>query len=182
MKRHPFVIVLFCLSSLFIAPSGLDALTIPASEDSSTGPGGKLTTSSNGAATLLVNSTSQAFVYFSLEDVPEGAVVRFARLRLYFSTVTSAGQGVSIHRITTPWQESSAGALPAFTQAPIASIPADRIGARRFVSVDVSSLVQDWIDNPASNEGLAVAAVIAVPPLKTASLRRLLYAAFFIRR
>jgi formylglycine-generating enzyme required for sulfatase activity len=120
---------------------------------------------------LVVSSSSQAFVYFSLEDVPEGAVVRFARLRLYFASVTSAGQGLSIHRITSPWQESSAGALPAFTQAPIASIPPDRIGARRFVSVDVSSLVQDWIDNPASNEGLAVAAVSAVPPAKTAGLR-----------
>ncbi len=80
MKCAPWVTVSLIGILSLLSDVGL-GLTIPASEDSTTGSGGKLTVSSNSAPTLLVSSSSQGFVYFSLEDLPEDAVIRFARLR-----------------------------------------------------------------------------------------------------
>jgi hypothetical protein len=49
MKRHALFVALLCLSSLLIAASKLNALTIPASEDSYTAPGNKLSLATNNA-------------------------------------------------------------------------------------------------------------------------------------
>jgi hypothetical protein len=56
MKCHPlFFVFCFCFSALFFAASSLNALTIPASEDSYTAPRNTLSYSTNNANSLIVD-------------------------------------------------------------------------------------------------------------------------------
>lgn len=169
IRNTPFFALLF--TACLFANRPANALTIPASEDSSIGAGGKLSAYSNTSSTLSISSSGQAFVYFSLEELPSDAILGFARLRLYFNSVTTSGDGLTVHKVTSPWQESAQGAPPTFSSTPVATVTAERIRAKRFVTVDVTSVVQEWIENPRSNEGLAIAAVPVNPVSKTANVK-----------
>jgi hypothetical protein len=63
----------------------LPALTIPASEDTTTYQN-KFTAAASFSSVLMVDSTRVALVYFNLDDIPEGAAVKMARLRMYTSS------------------------------------------------------------------------------------------------
>ncbi len=133
--------------------------------------GGSLTTAGNRASTLWINAKSKAFISFNLEDIPENAELRFARLRIYCSHAVSVGQGLSIHQVTSEWDESTTGASPAFSGAPLASIPAEKIAPKRFLSVDVTAAVLEWLRKPESNHGLAILPVTGRTPNETANIR-----------
>jgi hypothetical protein len=85
-----------------------DALTIPASEDSYTAPGNKLSLATNNANNLVVDANRKSYLYFDLSDVPTDAVVRWAKLRLFLPIVQRPGAGLSVHLITSEWNESRA--------------------------------------------------------------------------
>jgi sugar lactone lactonase YvrE len=146
------------------------ALTIPANEDTYS-QGGRITLSANNAGSLPVDINRKAFVYFSLEEVPSNAVVRFARLRLYTPSVRAKGNGIAIYRVIGEWNESAANVEPAIAQTPLGVVEAARLGSRRFVTLDVTSTVQDWISSPSSvNEGFAILPVTSGTANSTAVL------------
>lgn len=131
------------------------ALTIPASEDT-TGYQNKVTAAASGSSVLMVDATRVAFVSFNLDDIPEWAVVKMARLRLYTSSVRSRGQGLGVHRVTGQWNESASGAQPGYEGTPLARIDAAKLGSRRFVTVDVTASVQAGVNARLANVGFAV--------------------------
>ena len=145
------------------------AATLPAAEDSY-GYRAKLTLAANKASSLPVDATHRAFVYFNLADLPSGASLRYARLRLYMPSVIRAGGGLTVHQVTGTWDELLASAEPAFNPAPLATLPALELGKKRFISVDVTAAVQAWIATPASNEGFAIAAIPGAAAALTASV------------
>jgi formylglycine-generating enzyme required for sulfatase activity len=166
MKRHALFPALLCLSSLLIAASKLSALTIPASEDSYTAPGNKLSLATNNANGLLVDATRKSYLYFDLSDIPTDAVVRWAKLRLFLPIVQRPGAGLSVHLVTSEWNESRASnSLPTLAAGTIGVIAPDKMASRRFVTVDVTSTVQSWIKSGTinagiMNEGFAVQSIV----------------------
>ena len=157
------------LTTLLLLTTAAYAATLPASEDTSSSRG-KLTIATNKAATLPVDSSRHAFVYFNLSELPAGTQLRYARLRLYLPSVVRAGAGLTLHKITGQWDEAIASAEPAFNATPITTLLPVSLGKKRFVSVDVTATVQGWLASPASNEGFAIAAVTAASAKLTASV------------
>jgi formylglycine-generating enzyme required for sulfatase activity len=70
--------------------------------------------------------------------------------------VRSKGAGLGIHRVLGQWNEAFPGVQPEFEASPFAQIEASKLGSRRFVTVDVTALVQDWINSSFQNEGIAI--------------------------
>jgi hypothetical protein len=91
----------------FLAARKLNALTIPASEDSYTAPRNTLSHSTDNANSLIVDATRKSYLYFDLSDIPADAMVRWAKLRLFLPTVRTAGAGLSVHLVTGTWNEST---------------------------------------------------------------------------
>ena len=100
MKRHPLLVAFLCLCSLIFAASRLKALTIPASEDSYTAPGNKLSLATNNANSLVVDANRKSYLYFDLSDIPTDTVVRWAKLRLFLPIVQRPGAGLSVHVVS----------------------------------------------------------------------------------
>jgi|GEM_PF-5181452 len=156
------------LATLAVSSTPTHAVTIPATEDTCSLKG-KTTVATNKATTLTVDGTRHAFVYFDLSEIPAGAQIRYARLRLYFPSVIRAGGGLTLHTVTGQWNEGVASAEPGFDAMPLFTFAPTAVGAKRFVSVDVTDAVKAWLTNPASNEGFALAAVPGATTKLTAS-------------
>jgi len=146
---------LLCILIAFLSVRGACGLTIPASEDS-VGTLNKLSLIDSGTMSLTVDSTHTAFVYFNLEAVPQDAVLRWAKLRLFLPSVTVVGSGLNVHTVSASWDESSLQDQPSIDPDPVGMIPSTQLGRSRFVTVDVTNTVQLWISGGASNEGFAI--------------------------
>ncbi len=157
-----------CFLGAMLASVGLShALTIPASEDTS--GAAKITTAANGAASLSVDAGNKAYLYFNLNDIPSTAVVRWAKLRLFLPTVVKTGAGLSVYRVTGAWDEAKQSASPAIEAKAVATIAADQLGSKRFVTVDVTGVVQSWISGETVNEGFAIGATAVSPAASVTS-------------
>jgi formylglycine-generating enzyme required for sulfatase activity len=104
----------------------------------------------------MVDLSHVPLIYFNLDDIPKDTVVRFARLRLYLPNVKDRGVGIGVHRVTGQWNEAADSVQPSYLATPIAKIDGTKLGSRRFVTVDVTSLVQGWIKLQVINEGFAL--------------------------
>jgi formylglycine-generating enzyme required for sulfatase activity len=154
MKR--LLPLFLCVASFLCAGSNGFALTIPASEDS-VGYNNQISASGNAAVQLAVDVNHKAFIYFNLNDIPTNAVVRWAKLRMFLPTVTAKGSGLSIYQVGGVWNECKPSVMPFIQPYAVASISADQLGNKRFVTVDVTATVQNWISMKAPNEGFAIA-------------------------
>lgn len=146
------------LGALFVSGSVSSGLTIPASEDT-TSFQKQITTAANTGSLLTVDATHTGFVYFNLDDIPKGTTIRLARLRVYLPSMTAKGKGLSVHLVTGPWNEVADGAEPKYDATPIVKMDADKLGSRRFVTVNVTGAVQNWINLKAVNEGFALVSI-----------------------
>ena len=72
MKRHALSVAFLCFFALFTA-SELNALTIPASEDSYTASGNKLNNLTNDANSLIVDATRKSYLEVDPVFRPEDA-------------------------------------------------------------------------------------------------------------
>ena len=153
MKR---LFPLLCFLGALLASGGLShALSIPASEDTTVADK-KITLAASAAANLAVDPTHVALLYFNLDDIPKDTVVRFARLRVYLPTVKDRGVGLGVHRVTGQWNESTESAQPEYTAMTVGKFELTSLGAKRFVTVDVTGVVQSWIRLAVVNEGFAL--------------------------
>lgn len=116
---------------------------------------------------------ASALLRWDLSSVPVGAVIRSARLELYCTYRDRAARvDISAFKVLVPWQESSATWTQAsngvpWAQAGCRAVGVDRAGTaaatRAILATDaipawyawtITSLVQEWVDAPASNYGL----------------------------
>lgn len=99
----------------------------------------------------------RALVRFDLRVLPPDVTVARATLRLFVGAVQSAGR-VDVRALVGPWSEASVSAA---TQPPAAGWSVGRItvgdaSSGAFVSLDVTDLVQDWVDGALANHGVAL--------------------------
>jgi len=121
------------------------------------------TVNSGAISNLDVGGGYTTLLQFDLSLLPAGtapAQVSRAVLRLYCNRVTTPGL-VSYSAINGSWGEYSVtfATEPAIGSA-TGLFSVSQAGA--FVTLDVTALVQGWISNPASNNGIALAAGTAM--------------------
>ncbi len=145
---------ILCLAGALLASGSLaNALTIPASDDTF---GGAQTTG-NAASTLTVDDTNKSYLYFDLDGIPTKSVVRWAKLRLFLPEVTRKGGGLSVYKVTGGWDETTL-AVPQIDPIAVADVDATQLVSKRFVAVDVTRVVQEWISGGSENQGFAIGA------------------------
>lgn len=108
-----------------------------------------------GFAGSVHGAERDTLVSFSLPEIPADADITRARLTMYQSV--GSGSGVSVHRVTQGWDESSVtwnSIAGAFDQAPVATLP-PRTRCVGHVSVDVTPLVRVWQDGR-GNHGIVL--------------------------
>jgi hypothetical protein len=119
---------------------------------------------SNGSSVYLdAGHGSTTLLQFDLSLLPSGttaANVSRAVLQLYVDRVTTPGV-IEIAPVLGAWGESTVtyNTAPPIA-SPLAQLTVSQAG--EFVAVDVTSLVQGWLNNPVQNFGLALSADTAV--------------------
>lgn len=100
-----------------------------------------------------------AFLSFDLVELPEGASLDQAYLRLFVGKV-DAGGTLDLHLVLEPWEELGMSAMtaPDFETVPFTSIPVSAADNGHFVVVDVTPEVHAWLDDPSANHGFVIAA------------------------
>ena len=111
------------------------------------------------SAFLAVSAGATSFMQFNLSTIPASATVSKATLRLYVNAVAGAGS-FDIYEVDTPWAENPlnftntpATGLPVTGSRPVSIGPSN---SDQFVLVDVTSLVQEWVNGTVANNGLAL--------------------------
>ena len=115
-----------------------------------------------------IDDNKRALYRFNLASIPGSSNVVSATV--YFWVNTANNNPVSIHRVTNNWTETGAtwgNISSAFDPAPAASFtPAT---ANQFVSANITSLVQQWVNASAANNGLMLIASASAAETKYAS-------------
>ena len=110
--------------------------------------------------------TMRGLMNFDLTSIPPGAVIKSASLTLYYDPSASNGNGQStlsgsnaawLQRITGSWNQSTVtwNNQPAVTTMDEAALPAS-VSMTENYTTDVTSLVQDMIDNPTTSFGFMI--------------------------
>ena len=149
------------VAALSLAPL-LHASEAPVVGDTWIGPERTVPGASSGAGT---NGSSPAIdiardniglVQFDLSAFPPGTQVTSAYIQLFVAKVNRPGT-LNFSLVTSAWSESAAtwGTRPSEAGAPFASLPVYADGS--FIVVPVPQQTQNWIDNPSTNFGVAIA-------------------------
>ena len=107
--------------------------------------------------TLAVAEGNTSYLQFDLSTLPAGATVAKATLRLYVDSVT-AGGSFDVDQVNSPWSESTLNFSNAPTPgAPVAGpVSVTAASLNEFVDIDVTALVQDWVNGSVANNGIAL--------------------------
>ena len=141
------------------APAG--AVMARLSDDAHTSASAR-TANFGSAPTLLVQgpgaTASQAYVRFDLTTLPagtRGTDVARAVLRLWVAKVTRGGM-FDVHSVRGGWNEDAitAANAPGRGRDELVGIPVSLQERNRFLVVDVTELVQEWLDRTLENNGL----------------------------
>jgi hypothetical protein len=111
---------------------------------------------------LEVGGTSTTYLQFPLSNLPAGFSLPAGsqvNLVLWVNRIGTAGT-VQVSQGAGAWTEGSitANNLPGGTPVPIGS-PLSVTAGDQFIYLDVTSVVQQWLNNPVSNFGFVIAGV-----------------------
>ncbi len=146
--------------ALAIAPLGLMAQTLTTSQDAYYIPG-NATPYGKAVYITVGNSSSVGLVQFDLTVLPAGITasqVVKANLTLYADAVSSPGT-INLNSALGSWVETTVSGTvgyPAMGGTVATGVPVSTPGT--FVTIDVTSAVQNWISIPSSNNGLMITA------------------------
>ena len=116
------------------------------------------TTNFGSTGTLNIAPGNAGLIQFDLTAYSPGTVVNVAYLQVYANQVTAGGT-LNFTLVTSPWNENTVtfASQPTTAGGPFASAPVST--ANTFVLVNVTSQVQNWISNPATNFGLEITGI-----------------------
>ena len=135
-----------------LSPLAAQALVLPLIADTHLA-----VTNAGTSVAVNVNANNKALLNFDLSTLPAGitsADIAKATLVFFVKTVPTGGQ-LQVSPLTSAWTEnatistSPSTGLPQATSAPISK-------GNTYFAIDVTNLVLNWIDVPASNNGLAL--------------------------
>jgi hypothetical protein len=105
---------------------------------------------------MISKGVRQALLGFDLGPVPAGAQIQSATLQLWIKQDFEL-QPVRVHRITAPWSESTvtwASFDEDYDPAVEASFSNNGPGYVGEVTVDISNLVEEWVEGSFPNDGV----------------------------
>ena len=152
------------VTALFLPLQAAEAGTLHATDDAGVFLGGKKAKKTFGSSQTLVVSTQGAgqevYLKFDTSTMPPGTAIDAATLRLWVTKVKAPGD-IEIYLVLDPWDEDTITR----DNAPTGRIDVDggavtisEADANDFVTIDLTAEVQAWIDNPAENHGIVLAA------------------------
>jgi len=99
---------------------------------------------------------SLGFVKFDVSLLPPNTPVERAILRMWISNLRDHGL-LNIHEVLEDWKEGRLRAKHLPPLAPVFhSLLIRKSDEEEFITVDVTTIVQGWIDSPATNFGIAL--------------------------
>jgi len=101
-------------------------------------------------------SQCMGFAAFDFSALPVSATIQKATLRIWVDKVWDGGT-VDIFPVLGPWDENSlsSSTIPPLA-SPVASLTITSAVRSRYVTVDLTTLVQDWWDGSLTNYGIAL--------------------------
>jgi len=85
-------------------------------------------------------------------------------LRIYLPSVRQQASGFTLHRVLAQWNEAVAGPEPASVEAPVVTLQGRDLRSRRFITMDVTDLTQEWINGTSENQGVVIRAIRSASP------------------
>ena len=170
LPRHIAAIVFILLTGIFVAPRAraVEALLLQDTYvDNGTTGGETPPNASNYGAGMDLRvfkgngRIGRTFLKFSLETLPPGTTaseVSHARLRLWVNSNSTAAGSITLHPVTTRWDEytlkdKATGDLtlgePKLSELPVESM-------NNFISIDLTNWVKAWLDGTLLNEGIEI--------------------------
>jgi hypothetical protein len=111
------------------------------------------------ALTKSLSASQASFIQFNLSSIPQHATIDSATLELTTNTgISNTGAKVAVHRVTAPWEEAtitwnnSVGAA-VYDPTPVTVQSINGYLANSKSSLDLTTLVQQWVDGTADNHG-----------------------------
>jgi hypothetical protein len=143
-----------------LSPFAAQAVTLTINADSHIAPA-----NAGRAIGISVSPTSKGLLRFDLATLPEGIIgkdIAKATLVFFAKTVATGGK-IQASPVLDAWDEATiTTALAPKLGAPIDKSAVINRG-NNYVALDVTQLVLDWVDNPISNNGLALAPLASSP-------------------
>jgi hypothetical protein len=121
------------------------------------------TTNYGTAITLNLQSAADtAFIRFDLTAVPAGtpgSSIAKATLKLYVNSVTTAGS-FNVDYVTGTWAEQTIkyNLQPAIGTTIAASVPLTTASKGKYVEIDVTAAMVEWLNGTQANDGIALVA------------------------
>jgi hypothetical protein len=164
--------LLGCLTAGFLAGSAQATLLVPSDDAYVDGGTRSLSVTKFGnQPNLLVgpfvqhNNQHISFLAFDLGALPPGttsASISKANLILYVNAVASAGT-VELRPVTSAWDEAGVNYNNQPSYGKVIATAAVGPKPNDYVVVDITTAVQQWLDYPSTNFGLAILASGATP-------------------
>ena len=112
------------------------------------------------AAASKTGPTKIIYVKFDLSNLPDGllgAQIEKANLRVFCSSVKTPG-AIAIAPVTSAWSEETVtgNKQPTRDEHEVSGIPITLNHRKRWVVVDITTLVRDWVDDYLPNHGVAL--------------------------
>lgn len=143
---------------LSVYASQTQTVTLTPSADATIEEG---TSDNTGGSSALICSTTDGyfsfFMKFDLNAIPSGTSILNATLTLSQTAASGESVTISLYKVTSGWNESSVSgsSIPPYDSGvTYGTVVADSTSGVKSVSQDLKDLVQDWLGNSASNNGL----------------------------
>ena len=109
------------------------------------------------ATTLQVGSGVRSFLQFDLSTLSPATTVSKATLRLYVTSVTTPGS-FDVLLVQNAWSEETLTDKNRPSPATVVAGPIDLTTAsvNQFVVIDITPIVQEWLQFPSTNNGIAL--------------------------
>jgi len=154
----------FCaLSLLLTSIFGLSAFAQITPSDDAYVNSAAPTANYGATATLSLSSAADTgFIRFDLTAVPAGytgSSVAKATLKLYVNSVTTAGS-FNVDYVTGTWAEQTIkyNLQPAIGTTIAASVPLTTASKGKYVEIDVTAAMVEWLNGTQANDGIALVA------------------------
>ena len=169
LPRHLTAIAFVLLAGVFVAPRApaVEALLLHDTYVDNGTTGAEPPNASNYGAGMDLRvfkgngRIGRTFLKFSLETLPPGTIasdVTHARLRLWVNSKSTAAGSITLHPVTTRWDEytlkdKATGDLT-LGEPKLSDLPVETMN--NFISIDVTNWVKAWLDGTLVNEGIAI--------------------------
>jgi hypothetical protein len=154
LKRTRSLAALFIAVALLLWPASAFAVLGTLTDDAYTDSANPATNFGN-QPVLKAGGTFTSYIQFGSLNLPAGttgAQISKANLKLY---VQSGSGTVTVCEIAASWSESTI----TFNNGPLCGATLGTIGvsgSARYVTIDITSAVQGWVDTPATNFGVSL--------------------------